>query len=49
MEYDVDAAPWREELLTSHGTVEVGRYTPPPGPGWGCEVNEAALTAHLVP
>lgn len=46
MEYDVDGAPWRETFLTRRPTIENGLYTPPDGPGWGCEIDEKALEAH---
>jgi galactonate dehydratase len=46
MEYDVDAAPWRYDFLTRQPTIEAGLYTPPDGPGWGCEIDESALEAH---
>jgi galactonate dehydratase len=46
MEYDVDAAPWRDSFITSQPVIENGLYTPPDGPGWGCEIDEAVLVAH---
>lgn len=46
MEFDVDAVPWRDELLTQPLQVEDGAFVLPPGPGWGCDVNEAVARAH---
>jgi galactonate dehydratase len=48
MEYDMDGSSWRDAFLTAPPRVEQGFYTPPGGPGWGCEVNEAVLRAHAL-
>jgi galactonate dehydratase len=42
-DYDV---PWREELTSGTPRVKDGYYEVPAGPGWGIEVNEAAIAAH---
>lgn len=46
MEIDIDGAPWRDELTTPP-VFEDGRYVLPTGPGWGVEVNEEAIRAHV--
>jgi len=42
-DYDV---PWRHDLTPNAPRVQAGCYDVPTGPGWGVEVNEAALRAH---
>jgi galactonate dehydratase len=43
-DYDV---PWREELTSGTAPrVKDGYYNVPTAPGWGIEVNEAAIAAH---
>jgi galactonate dehydratase len=42
-DYDV---PWRQELMPGAPRVKEGYYEVPTGPGWGVEVNEAAVAAH---
>ena len=46
METDVDAVPWRDELTTVVPVIENSELLLPTGPGWGIEVNEAAVRAH---
>lgn len=46
MEYDPDQVPWQDELVTETPRIESGVLRLPPGPGWGTEVNEAAVRAH---
>ena len=46
MELDVDEVPWKAKLLTNPPRIENGMFTPPPGPGWGTDIDEAVLRAH---
>ncbi|HVV94524.1 MAG TPA: mandelate racemase/muconate lactonizing enzyme family protein [Hyphomicrobiales bacterium] len=46
MEYDVDEAPWRDEIFTHPPVIENGRFVLPDRPGWGTDVNEEAVKAH---
>jgi len=46
MELDVDDVPWRDELVTRPPVVEQGHLLLPVGPGWGAEVDEAAIKRH---
>jgi galactonate dehydratase len=46
MEFDVDHVPWYDDLVTVQPTIVDGYLQLPTGPGWGTEVNEAALRAH---
>jgi galactonate dehydratase len=45
METDIDAVPWRDELVDSPPLIENGEFVLPTRPGWGVEVNEAAVRA----
>jgi galactonate dehydratase len=45
METDIDSVPWRDELVDRPPTIENGEFVLPSGPGWGVEVNEAAVRA----
>lgn len=45
METDVDAVPWRDELVDQPPVIENGEFILPTRPGWGVEVNEAAVRA----
>ena len=45
METDVDAVPWRDELVDVPPMIENGEFVLPTRPGWGVEVNEAAVRA----
>ena len=46
MEYEADDVPWKDELVTAPPQVVDGALVLPTGPGWGTEVDEAALRAH---
>lgn len=43
MEIDPDRVPWYEELVTVPPKIVNGKIQVPDGPGWGTEINEAAL------
>jgi len=43
METDVDAVPWRDELVDAPPCIENGELVLPTRPGWGMEVNETAV------
>jgi len=45
MEIDIDSVKWRDEFTTVAPVIEDGDYVLPTGPGWGVEVNEAAVKA----
>jgi L-alanine-DL-glutamate epimerase-like enolase superfamily enzyme len=46
MEIDPDMVPWQDELVTRTPRIEAGHLVLPAAPGWGTEVNEAAVRAH---
>ncbi len=46
METDIDAVPWRDELVDQPPVIENGEFVLPTKPGWGVNVNEAAVRAH---
>jgi L-alanine-DL-glutamate epimerase-like enolase superfamily enzyme len=46
MEYDPETVAWQDELVTRAPRVEAGHLLLPTGPGWGTEVDEAAVRAH---
>jgi L-alanine-DL-glutamate epimerase-like enolase superfamily enzyme len=46
METDPDVVPWQDDLFTVKPTIKDGHMLLPNGPGWGTEVNEAAVRAH---
>jgi len=46
MEIDVDEVPWHQDLFTVSPHIEDGHLILPTGPGWGTEVDEAAVAAH---
>lgn len=48
MEIDVDEVPWRSKLLTNPYRIEDGCLIVPDAPGWGTEIDEAALAAHAI-
>jgi L-alanine-DL-glutamate epimerase-like enolase superfamily enzyme len=48
MERDVDEVPWAESFLTQPPVIEDGCVRLPTGPGWGTEIDEAAIRAHPV-
>ena len=43
MEIDIDSVKWRDELFVNPPAIENGELVLPTGPGWGVEVNEAAV------
>ena len=45
MEIDIDSVAWRDELFVNPPAIENGELILPTGPGWGVEVNEAAVRA----
>lgn len=48
LEYDPDHVPWYDDLLSAPLPVQDGKFHLPDKPGWGLEVNEAAIAAHPV-
>jgi L-alanine-DL-glutamate epimerase-like enolase superfamily enzyme len=46
MEIDVDTVPWYQDLVTVKPDVRDGHLQLPAGPGWGTEIDEAAVRAH---
>jgi L-alanine-DL-glutamate epimerase-like enolase superfamily enzyme len=46
MEIDPDTVPWYDDLVTVKPAVRDGHLHLPTGPGWGTEVDEAAVRAH---
>ncbi|NKC13981.1 MAG: mandelate racemase/muconate lactonizing enzyme family protein [Gammaproteobacteria bacterium] len=48
MEIDIDDVPWKDEIVTTVPKVEQGYLHLPDGPGWGTELNDAAIAAHPV-
>ena len=45
MEIDIDDVPWKDEVV-SPPAIEAGHLVMSDAPGWGVEVNEAAIRAH---
>jgi L-alanine-DL-glutamate epimerase-like enolase superfamily enzyme len=45
MEIDIDSCPWRDEFVTAVPQIENGEIMLPSAPGWGADVNEAAVRA----
>ena len=45
-EFDTDQVPWMDDLVTIAPDIKDGYLTMPEGPGWGTEVDEAAVRAH---
>jgi galactonate dehydratase len=45
MEIDIDSVAWRDEFVVTPPTIEDGEFILPTAPGWGIEVNEAAVRA----
>jgi L-alanine-DL-glutamate epimerase-like enolase superfamily enzyme len=45
MEIDIDDVPWKDEVV-SPPVIEAGHLVLTDAPGWGVEVNEAAIRAH---
>lgn len=46
MEIDVDDVPWKDALVTEPPRIENGRLILPTKPGWGADINEAAVRKH---
>jgi galactonate dehydratase len=46
MESDPEHTPWRDELVTVLPEIKAGVMHIPTGPGWGTDLNEAALRKH---
>jgi L-alanine-DL-glutamate epimerase-like enolase superfamily enzyme len=46
MEIDIDSVAWRDELFINAPIIENGELIIPDRPGWGVDVNEAAVRAH---
>ena len=47
MEIDPDRVPWYDDFVTVKPLIAHGHLVLPTGPGWGTEVNEEAVRAHL--
>ena len=48
LELEVDGAVWGDRLLKVAPAVTEGHFPVPTGPGWGCELDEQALTLQSV-
>jgi galactonate dehydratase len=46
MEIDPDFVPWQDDFVTVKPVVKDGYLELPTGPGWGTEIDEAAVRAH---
>jgi galactonate dehydratase len=46
MEIDIDDVPWKDDLVTEPPRIENGHLSVPTKPGWGADVNEAAVRKH---
>lgn len=46
LEIDVDDVAWRDEIFTVVPVIKNGVMTLPSGPGWGINLNEAAIARH---
>jgi galactonate dehydratase len=46
MEIDIDDVPWKDDLVTEPPRIENGHLIVPTKPGWGADVNEAAVRKH---
>ena len=46
MEFDADQPPWMDDLVTVKPEIVDGYLYIPDGPGWGTEIDEAAVRAH---
>lgn len=47
MEVDIDDVPWKDDLTTNVPEFVDGDMKIPIGPGWGTDLNEEAVKAHL--
>jgi L-alanine-DL-glutamate epimerase-like enolase superfamily enzyme len=43
MEMDIDDVPWKGEFVTHQPVIENGEFVVPDRPGWGTDVDEAAV------
>ena len=46
MEVDEDRVSWQDDFVTRKPVIEDGYLRLPDGPGWGTEIDEAAVRAH---
>jgi L-alanine-DL-glutamate epimerase-like enolase superfamily enzyme len=46
MEIDIDDVPWKGEFVTHQPVIENGEFVVPNRPGWGTDVDEAAVRRH---
>ena len=46
MEIDIDDVPWKDDLVTEPPRIEKGHLIVPTKPGWGSDINEAAVRKH---
>ncbi len=46
MEIDIDDVPWKGDLVTRRPVIRDGQIMLPTEPGWGADIDEAALAAH---
>jgi galactonate dehydratase len=46
MEMDIDDVPWKGEFVTHQPVIENGEFVVPNRPGWGTDVDEAAVRRH---
>ena len=46
VEYDADDVPWKADFLANPPVIENGEMIVPQAPGWGTDINEAAVRAH---
>jgi L-alanine-DL-glutamate epimerase-like enolase superfamily enzyme len=49
MEFEGDDVPWKDSLLTAPPRIEAGEMLVPAGPGWGADIDEAAVAEHKPP
>lgn len=47
MEVDIDDVPWKDDLTTHVPEIVDGYMKIPTGPGWGTDLNEDVVKAHL--
>ena len=47
MEIDIDDVPWKDDLTTHGPEITDGYMKTPTRPGWGTELNEEVVKAHL--
>ena len=46
-EIDIDDVPWKDKLVTVQPDIKDGYLTVSSGPGWGTEIDEDVMNAHL--